>query len=310
MRRCKSPDDKIIFVEGFYKGNSHLFLYENKEERTSILRSFLEAGIKKSELCVYVYPTKKDNKLHHPQFGKYADQFYRFPLIKSKKVGLGERHITKLSGKLVELGDLLGSKGYKALRLEIDLAGFVCPTDFEALAGLEGALQRCGEKFPMSHLCALEINSVDRESLEKLMRFHDRIFISTKNGSVVLLSQSSPVGPDIPSIDVMSQDIIEECVKNSLDVIVLALLKQQPMCGFDIIKTIVQRFNILLSQGVVYPLLYSLKEQGYLGVELKPDRKTRVYVPTEAGEKFIEKRIKEYAATQKRILDLTSSAIA
>jgi DNA-binding PadR family transcriptional regulator len=210
----------------------------------------------------------------------------------------------------MKLTNHLNSRGYRGIRLEIDFGDVLRNADLEVISGLEKYSQKFGEIVPVSHLCALDIGSVDQEILERLMGFHDRMFISVGEGSMVSLSHSSPQEePIIPSIDIMSQDTMERCVKSSLDVIVLSLLQQEPMCGFDVIKTIVQRFNVLLSQGVVYPLLYSLKEQGYLTVEVKPDHKTRVYVPTEIGREFIKEKLMEYSAAQKRILDLTASSI-
>lgn len=103
---------------------------------------------------------------------------------------------------------------------------------------------------------------------------------------------------------IVSHKSMEQHVKNSLDVIVLSMLYQEPMCGFDIIKTIVRNFDILLSQGTVYPLLYSLKKQGYLKAEMKPDNKTIVYFLTKSGMRFIEDKVREYVIAQKRILDL------
>ena len=40
-----------------------------------------------------------------------------------------------------------------------------------------------------------------------------------------------------------------------------------PMCGYDIIKTIFIEYKVFLSQGTVYPILYSLVEQGLLYAE-------------------------------------------
>ncbi len=310
MREHKSPKDKIIFLDGFYNGGAHLFLYEGKEEEYPIFQSFLEAGIKNNELCVYIFPKEQDKLNLERHFERYVDQFYQFPLIRSRKGGrLEGEHIAELYSKLTKLGGLLNSKGYKALRLGIDFGDMLCSSNLELIDGLKRDSHRLGENFPVSQLCALDINSVDQEIFGKLMEFHDKMFISTGDCSMVNLSQSYPIQPGIPSIGVMSQDAMEQCVKSSLDVIILALLQLEPMCGFDVIKTIVQRFNVLLSQGVVYPLLYSLKEQGHLRVDTKPDHKTRVYEPTEVGRKFIGERLREYAAAQQRILDLTSSAI-
>jgi DNA-binding PadR family transcriptional regulator len=152
---------------------------------------------------------------------------------------------------------------------------------------------------------------VNQEVVNKLVRLHDRVILSTKNETSVSFSQlSRNRGFEIsPSIDVITTESMEQAIKKSLDIIVLALLQQRPMCGFDIIKTIVQNFSVLLSQGTVYPILYSLKEQGYVDIVLRPDNKTRIYVPTEKGRKFMEEKIKEYILAQENILSLIGKGL-
>jgi len=102
---------------------------------------------------------------------------------------------------------------------------------------------------------------------------------------------------------------MEHAVKKSLRILILSLLKQQPMCGFDIIKSLMHQFNVLLSQGTVYPILYSLEKEGYLKTVVKSDNKTKLYVPTEKAHRYIDQQIKEYILAQEKILDLVSRSI-
>jgi DNA-binding PadR family transcriptional regulator len=81
------------------------------------------------------------------------------------------------------------------------------------------------------------------------------------------------------------------------------------MCGFDIIKTIVQNFSVVLREGSGYPILYSLKENGYVDIVMRPDNKTRIYVPTETGRKFMDDRIKEYLLAQGNIISLVGKGL-
>jgi len=82
----------------------------------------------------------------------------------------------------------------------------------------------------------------------------------------------------------------EEVVRKNLENIILYFLKEQTMCGYDIIKTVFQRFHVLMSPGAVYPLLYSLKERGILETEIKVGERTKIYSVTKKGEKIIENR--------------------
>ena len=80
----------------------------------------------------------------------------------------------------------------------------------------------------------------------------------------------------------------ENIVRKNLENIILYFLKEQTMCGYDIIKTVFQRFHVLISPGAVYPLLYSLEDKGILKVEIKEGEKTKIYSVTKEGEKIIE----------------------
>jgi len=77
----------------------------------------------------------------------------------------------------------------------------------------------------------------------------------------------------------------ERVVKNFMDVLVMAELRSNPLSGYDVISLIHKKFNLLVSSGTVYSLLYSLERDGLIEGKLN-DRK-RVYVLTEKGEKTI-----------------------
>ncbi len=62
----------------------------------------------------------------------------------------------------------------------------------------------------------------------------------------------------------IKKKINEEFIKKSLKLIILILLKQRPMSGFEIIKSINEKFGILFGSSTVYPLLHSLKNTGLL----------------------------------------------
>jgi len=77
----------------------------------------------------------------------------------------------------------------------------------------------------------------------------------------------------------------ERIVKNFMDVLVMVELRDNPLSGYDVISLIHKKFNLLVSSGTVYSLLYSLERDGLIEGKLN-DRK-RVYVLTDKGEKTI-----------------------
>jgi DNA-binding PadR family transcriptional regulator len=78
----------------------------------------------------------------------------------------------------------------------------------------------------------------------------------------------------------------ERIIKNFMDIIILAELRNRPMSGYDVISFIHNKFRLLVSSGTVYSLLYSLERNGL--VKGTWNERKRVYKPTEKGVKTIE----------------------
>jgi DNA-binding PadR family transcriptional regulator len=78
----------------------------------------------------------------------------------------------------------------------------------------------------------------------------------------------------------------ERIIKNFMDVIIMTELQNGSLSGYDVISYIHNKFNLLVSSGTVYSLLYSLERNGL--VEGTWDERKRVYKLTEKGEKTID----------------------
>jgi DNA-binding PadR family transcriptional regulator len=78
----------------------------------------------------------------------------------------------------------------------------------------------------------------------------------------------------------------ERIIKNFMDLIILAELRNGPMSGYDVISFIHSKFHLLVSSGTVYSLLYSLERNGL--IEGTWNERKRVYKLTEKGKKTIE----------------------
>lgn len=96
---------------------------------------------------------------------------------------------------------------------------------------------------------------------------------------------------------------IENIIKSHLEIIVLSLLYDRPMCGYDLIKEIFARYNVFLSQGTIYPLLYSMKEEGIVQAGFtKGDMRTKIYSSTQEKRRNIEEKISEFIKAEEYIL--------
>lgn len=71
-------------------------------------------------------------------------------------------------------------------------------------------------------------------------------------------------------------------IKNFLDVLVLAELRNDSMSGYDVIAYIHNKFRILVSSGTIYSMLYALERDGLICGTW--NERKRVYTLTEKGE--------------------------
>ncbi|HVP26879.1 MAG TPA: PadR family transcriptional regulator [Candidatus Bathyarchaeia archaeon] len=78
----------------------------------------------------------------------------------------------------------------------------------------------------------------------------------------------------------------ERIIKNFMDIIVMAELRDGPLSGYDVISFIHNKFHLLVSSGTVYSLLYSLERNGL--IEGTWNERKRVYKLTDKGIKTME----------------------
>jgi len=69
--------------------------------------------------------------------------------------------------------------------------------------------------------------------------------------------------------------------KRLIDVFVLVELKKKSMSGYDVISMLHTKYDLLVSPGTVYALLYSLEREGL--IEGRWDERKRVYGITSLG---------------------------
>ena len=78
----------------------------------------------------------------------------------------------------------------------------------------------------------------------------------------------------------------ERIIKSFMDIIVMAELVRGPLSGYDVISCIHNKFNLLVSSGIVYSLMYSLERNNL--VEGEWNERKRTYRLTDKGKKTIE----------------------
>lgn len=92
-----------------------------------------------------------------------------------------------------------------------------------------------------------------------------------------------------------NNDDVEDMIRKHLDIVILCIIRNNSMSGQWIIKEIFYKYHVYISSSAVYPLLYSFRNQGILEIDtIKGDMRTKCYVPTEEGEKIINRRLNEF----------------
>ncbi len=87
-------------------------------------------------------------------------------------------------------------------------------------------------------------------------------------------------------------------VSGNTSMLLLKLLSEKDMYGYEMIDTLSKRSNNVfeLKVGTLYPLLHSLVQSGYLtGYDQEANGKLRKYYQiTPNGRKYLDKMIKEW----------------
>ena len=82
------------------------------------------------------------------------------------------------------------------------------------------------------------------------------------------------------------RELQRRTIRNFLDILILLILHEKPMSGYEIIMLILERIGIFLSAGSVYSMLHAMERKklirGYW------DGRRRVYILTEKGEALAE----------------------
>jgi len=78
----------------------------------------------------------------------------------------------------------------------------------------------------------------------------------------------------------------ERIIKSFMDIIIMAELLKGSLSGYDVISYVHNKFNLLVSSGTVYSLMYSLERNGL--VEGVWDERKRIYKLTDKGKNTIE----------------------
>ena len=92
--------------------------------------------------------------------------------------------------------------------------------------------------------------------------------------------------------------ISRELLKGSTDMLVLSLLENENMYGYEMIKKLTEKSeNVFeLQEGTLYPILHSLEEKNYITSywDKTASKKIKYYSITNEGKKHLKEKKEEW----------------
>lgn len=290
---------QVLILNDFYKGKDVLLFYSDKKSLTKLLRSLFDTATISTETpMIYGFPRSQD-KLSWVENLESLEGFHARPVLdrKYKKI-FPEDFKTYLKNVLALCS---GFKSESRTKIVLDLQDTITDANIDDLISLKSDLEKSLDTRLLNIVLAFNLGSLGNGLIERLLPLGRRLVIASENDYLILSALEPGESMQQPHMEMFSKKDMEDRVKKSIDFIVYSILQNNSFCGFDVIKNIIQHFNVFLSQGTVYPILYDLSEKGYLSAEIQPDNKTRVYTVTDEGKKYFDKKMKSYIDAQERV---------
>ena len=103
---------------------------------------------------------------------------------------------------------------------------------------------------------------------------------------IVHVNNTNTQGSNKKMANNYQKEIQTKLTKGLLDMIILQLLDQQPMHGYQVITKIRRSFGVYFGPSTVYPLLSSLEKKGYVksNWNMDTERPRKIYELTNEGQ--------------------------
>ncbi|HTY15422.1 MAG TPA: response regulator [Methanoregulaceae archaeon] len=278
------PEIKTVLLEDIFN-DILLFLYTEQTVKEPVFKFALEEAMKKGGRNLFAY------------FRSTVQKYFLSEIQKEQlfTVRLKKNEIYKF---LQVLEKCIGSREINRTGQDIHILLDFSETDeFEDIVAVKNfVIAKKAGGVPVSGIIAMNIGSLDHNRITVLAENIPKIIVST--GKETTLSFAHNTFP-ADSVSSVSQSIIDEVVKKSLEPVVLSMLNK-PISGYDIVHEIHNRYNVLIPQARVYTLLYDLENNGFL--EIRISGKSKLYCPTDKGRVFFTQKLNEYKLVFQHIL--------
>ena len=91
-------------------------------------------------------------------------------------------------------------------------------------------------------------------------------------------------------MSLIHKNIQAKLTKNLLDLIILQLVENHPMHGYEVIITIRKTFGVTFGASTIYPLLNTMEKKRYIKCEwnMNGERPRKVYALTNDGKNLLD----------------------
>ena len=104
--------------------------------------------------------------------------------------------------------------------------------------------------------------------------------------------------------------LLPQIIKAGKELLILSMISEQPMSGYDLIKKIYTETNVLIGQGTLYPILYIFEEAGILKTEYeKGSIRTKIYRLTPQGREIAHDRMDNFIQALNHFMYMLNRAV-
>ena len=105
----------------------------------------------------------------------------------------------------------------------------------------------------------------------------------------------------------------KELLKGSTDMLVLSILENESMYGYQMIKKLREKSNNIfnLQEGTLYPILHKLESKGYITSywDTTNSKKRKYYTITKDGKKYLKEKKEEWKIFSNGINDVVGGIL-
>jgi len=287
-------NENILF-DNFEFGSSFLLFYqEDTKTIHSVYNKFIQQFPKDNSVILFVARNnnsfKPDSGIRNLSFNLLDESFFHKI---QKELNKCYKEVEERVKSLLLIFDWGSLTKYDDISKEIFLSflrNILKKEQGVSPPGWKRKYKTNQKKYPILIVNSFIPDKLENEFLNEIISLHKRIYLFQKNDSLLSFPGISPYQETIfPQKHTLSPEILEKLVKDNLETLCLIFLEKDNLSGYKILKNIANNFHCILSQGTLYPILYSLEEQGKIIVSNGKGRE-KIYMLSQKGKEELKNK--------------------